>query len=152
VVDYKAVLAALDKGMEAFNAANLFTYSYNGVPVYAAAQMDLVMENMRYVPTVGRPYQETALLPADTAQPAMGNDGVSLEKGVYQVSLHFPRDEGAGDVLGRAQLIRQFFKRNTLLSYNGTTVSVERVPSISPPRIGPDWYSRFVSIPYFIYS
>lgn len=152
--DYLKILAALDQGMAAFNAANPVTvFQPDGVAYfYNNAAMDTVWENTHYEPIVGKPHQEIDLLPAGSMQPAKGADGVSYESGIYQISLWYPRDEGAGPALSRAQLLRSYFKRNTLLSYSGTTVNVEQVPSIGPPRKNADWYGRVVSVPYFLYS
>lgn len=152
MVNYRDILAALDKGMKAFNDANLITFNYNGVVVYNNAVMDVAWENTRYEPTIGRPYQEIFLLSGDTKQTAQGASGTNFDVGVYQIDLHYPRDEGAGDLIGRADLIRQYFQRSRLLQNNGVKINVEQTPSLSPPRTGPQWYTRSVSVPYFLYT
>ena len=152
MVNYIDIFAALNGGLAAFNAANLITYSYNGLSVYAAAQIDTAWENTRYDPIIGRPYQEVFILPGGRRQTSAGHNGTVFDVGIYQIDLHYPRDEGAGDLIGRADLLCQYFTRSRLLSYNGVTVQVEHAPSISPPRTRPDWYTRSVSVPYFLYS
>lgn len=134
--------AAFDSAMKVFNAANLV----NG------QQVDLVFENERYVPTVGTPYQETFLLPALTQQRGQGVNGTKKYTGIYQVTLNYPRDEGAGAAAGRADLLCAYFSRSAQLSQGGVSPQVEGEPSVSPARITNDWYILVVSIPYFIYS
>lgn len=148
MANYLDISAALDKALDAFNTANPVTVSGQ----YSNQPMDIAWENQRYEPVVGRPWQEATVLPAQTTQPGNGVNGVRYDSGIYQVTLYYPRDEGAGGAAGRADLLRSYFKRGTSLSHNGVTVLVERTPSISPARISASWYQLVVSIPYFIYS
>lgn len=152
--DYFRILDALDEGMKAFNAANPVTLlGPDGISyIYNNAAMDVAWENVRYEPQIGRPYQDIHLLSNETQQPGNGADGVSFDQGIYQIGLYYPRDEGAGAAIGRADLLRRFFKRSTVLTSGGVSVQVERTPSLSGPIIGPDWYKRVVSIYYFLYS
>lgn len=152
MVNYIDILAALNGGLATFNAANLFSYSYNGAAIYTSEQMDTAWENTRYDPIIGRPYQEPYVLTGGRRQTASGHRGTVFDVGVFQIDLHFPRDEGAGDLIGRADLLCQYFIRSRILSYNGVTVQVEHAPSLSPPRTRPDWYTRSVSVPFFLYS
>lgn len=152
MADYQKILAALDSGLKAFAVANPLTFSYLGAVVYNAEAMDIAWENVSYTPKIGRPYLEVFLLPADSVQAGNGQTKATLEKGVYQVGVWFPRDEGAGAAIGRADLLRQYFDRSRQLSFGGVSVQVERTPSLSPAAIGADWYTRYVSIPFFTYS
>ena len=154
MADYVTIRAALEKGLDAFNNANPLTFlAPDGVtPVYNNQVMDIAWENTSYVPEVGRPYQEVALLPAVTQQPGNGYDGTRFDSGVFQISLYYPRDGGAGDAAGRADLLRNYFTRRLQLSHNGVYVQVERTPSISPAMTSDSWYKLVVSVPYFIYS
>lgn len=150
---YLSILAALDSGLKTFNDANLVVLmGVDGLPIYNNTPMDVAWENTRYVPQIGRPYQEPTLLSNDTLQPGNGVSGTTYDHGFYQISLFYPRDEGAGAALGRADLLRSFFKRGVVLSSGGVTVQVEHTPSISGPMNSPDWYKRAVSVPYFLYS
>jgi hypothetical protein len=152
--DPQLIRAALDQGLEAFNIANPVTIvkSDGTGNWYTSEPMDVANENARYDPQVGKPYQEAFLLPGTTTQPGNGVQGTTYDKGVYQVTLYYPRDEGAGDAAARAGLLRGYFDRSRLLTHGGITVSVRDTPSISPARTEPDWYKLVVSIPYYLYS
>lgn len=153
MVDVLRILDAFDEALKAFNAANPVTVlAPDGSYIYNNQQMDIAFENTRYVPTVGRPYQETHLLTNQTIQSGNGENGTTYDSGFYQISLYYPRDEGAGAALGRADLLRQFFTRGRVVTSGGVTVRVEHTPSISLPQYTDAWYRRVVSVPYFIYS
>lgn len=145
--DYEKILIALQQSLAAFNAATLITYG-----PYVAGVIDQAYENEPYEPTVGRPYQFATLLPGETQQPGNGPTGTELDVGIFQVDLYFPRDEGAGPALGRAQLLRAWFARGRLVTYGGTSVKITRRASLGPGMSDPTWHKRVVSIPYFLYS
>ena len=146
--NYLNILVALQQAVKAFNDANPVTISGQ----YANEPLDLVFENERYVPVIGRPYMEVTLLPGATQQPGNGVDGTEYDTGVLHVDLFYPRDEGAGPALGRAQLLRGWFKRSTLVSHGGTVVRLPSRASIAPGMNNEAWHKRVVTIPYFLYS
>jgi hypothetical protein len=148
VINPNDIRSALEQQFNAFNAANPVTID----GVYDDEEMDVVRENTAYMPQIGRPYQRTHLLPADTQQPEKGGNGVTLESGIFQIDLNYPVGGGAGDAAARAHLVRQYFKRTSVISFNGVTVQVREVPSIKPASTGSDWYKLVVSVPYFVYG
>jgi hypothetical protein len=99
VINPNDIRSALEQQFNAFNAANPVTID----GVYDDEEMDVVRENTAYMPQIGRPYQRTHLLPADTQQPEKGGNGVTLESGIFQIDLNYPVGGGAGDAAARAQ-------------------------------------------------
>ncbi len=49
-------------------------------------------ENVKYVPVVGTPYLEPALMWAEGAQAEIGATGRNWERGIYQITAVFPLD------------------------------------------------------------
>lgn len=92
-------------------------------------------------PTSGVWYQVT-LLPA-AVEPELG--GTAHEKGIYQVSVFRPAEEGPGATLAAADAVVALFSRALL----GTSTKVQcGVPVLAPSIPEPDWFHVPVSIPF----
>lgn len=105
-------------------------------------------ENVAFTPTPGEPYQRATMLPATTQNPAFGST-LKHESGIFQVSLFYPVNAGSGAAYARADAIRAHFPRGLTLTYSGSTVTIQRTPSIGPAGVDGDRYIVPVSIPYF---
>jgi hypothetical protein len=104
-------------------------------------------EGTEYTPTIGTPFQKTYLLPADPDNASLG-DGYYREVGLYQITLRYPPNKGAGDAEARAEAIKTHFKRGTSMTENSQTVLVTRTPAIAPAFMEGERYCVPVSIYY----
>lgn len=106
--------------------AALETALNNITPTIACA-----WENTAFTPVVGTPYQRAVIL---LAQPANEEIGRTFnERGIFQVSLHFPPNTGPAAAYARADLIRSTFYRGATFTKDGITVQVVGAPAILPP-------------------
>lgn len=88
-------------------------------------------ENLSFTPVTGTPYQRASIILAEPANDEI--DRTFNERGVFQVSLHYPSGGGAGPAYARADLIRAKFYRGQDFSSGGVTVHVIGTPMILPP-------------------
>src|SRR5574344_3052064 len=81
-------------------------------------------------PVAGVPYQAVRLIPQTPDNPVV--DGPFYrEQGEFQIFLAYPSNQGTGDVLRRAQMVRDLFKRGTTLTKNGLSILIYRTPTIA---------------------
>lgn len=85
-------------------------------------------ENKTFSPVVGTAYQKAATLFAEPDNPEIGSG--YQERGIFQVTLMYPKGEGAGAATARAALLRATFARGSTFTYGGTTVIIERTPEV----------------------
>jgi hypothetical protein len=87
-------------------------------------------EGELFDPIIGTPFQQPYLMAATPRNPTMG-DGYYQEAGVFQINLYYPAGEGTASITDRAEAIRTLFHRGATFSLGGTTVQIDRTPSIS---------------------
>jgi len=109
--------------------------------------IDTVHENQDYERTVGKPYQEVYLLPAEPDNNVLS--GNYQERGLFQVTLQYPPGEGTDDALERAKLIRAAFPRGLSLVKSGITTTIERTPEIAPGANTEDRYLLPVRVRFY---
>lgn len=108
-------------------------------------------ENEAFTPPATA-YQSVNLLTAEPGNPTMGGTPVGelyREQGVFQVTLFYPLNEGAGNALTRAEALRDWFSRGSSFTDSGITVSVGGTPRIGPGMRDDDRYVLPVDIPFF---
>lgn len=85
-------------------------------------------ENASYKPVNGTPYQMAFVRYADPDNRVLGC-ARRYELGFLQVTLCYPIDKGASAVEDRANLLREHFKRGTVLTHSGQNLQVINTPS-----------------------
>ena len=105
-------------------------------------------ENTPYTPVVGTAYQRVFLLMGEPV-PLEQSGRVNREQGVMQVSLCYPLSTGSGAALTRAELIRATFYRGRTFTSGSTTLTIDRMPEISPALIENDRYVIPVRIRFY---
>ncbi len=97
-------------------------------------------ENLPFTPVAGTAYQAAYLLPATPDNSTLG-DGFYRAIGIFQISLFYPLQAGAGVAAARAELIRAAFKRGTTMTSGSVKVIVDRTPEIGQGRVDGDrWH------------
>lgn len=113
-----------------------------------ASPLAQASENTSYTPVTGTPYQRINLLPA-TPDNAMRGTASHWQRGIFQVMLCYPLNDGVRNVETRAELIQALFKRGTTMVESGLRVLVIKTPAIGGPVPDvPDRYCVPVSITY----
>lgn len=116
--------------------------------VYAAANsVSVAWENIDFTPTAGTLFVRPTLLPADSVQSGLGATGIDNNLGIYQIDVIAPLDKGKFAATSNADLIGQQFKRGTILTYNGLTVTLSKTSRGSGIRDG-GWFIIPVFVTY----
>lgn len=93
-------------------------------------------------------YQLVNILPAPPDNPALG-DGMYRERGLMQVTLSYPMNEGAGNALARAVAIRDWFARGSSFTSGAVTARIPSTPAIAQGYQDEGRYLVPVSVEYF---
>lgn len=112
-----------------------------GVPAVA-------WENSPYTPVVGIPYLKPTILWAESFQAELGVSGANNESGIYQITVNYPLNQGMAPINSMVGKLRSWFKRGTILTYNGLYVTIRKV-SLGPLNTGDAWISQPVSISFY---
>ena len=120
----------------------LKTGSFGGLPVY--------LENSTAVPDISEPFLTGTLLPAQPEQSELGPAGTDLHEGIYQISIHYPKDTGIGSLNRKADEIAIVFKPGANFEWFGTCVRVNNVGR-GPLRINKGWAILDLSVDWQTY-
>jgi hypothetical protein len=99
--------------------------------------IDFVPENVAFTPTAKKPYVRAYLIPAQPANPTMG-DGFYRDQGVYQLTLAYPTESGVGPVLDLAALLRTALARGVRLAAGSGFVLINQTAYIGPAAVEGD--------------
>jgi hypothetical protein len=112
--------------------------------------LPIAWENVPYVPTLGTPYLEAHLLPAEPEILTLGATPYQERRGIFQVSCFYPSipsDNGWGKAKRGAAEVVAAFPVTLRFVYNGLTVVIEK--TWPGPGLSQDgWYMVPVSIQY----
>ena len=106
------------------------------------------VENKKFTPVFGEPYQQVHLLWARPVNPSFG-DGFRRLSGIMQVTLQYPIDGGTGDIDERADDIVAFFPRGLSVTASGVTTTIDRTPEVMSGRTEGDRYVIPVRVQFF---
>ena len=112
-----------------------------------APALDTAYENASYAPVTGRPYQRVTMIYGPPDDRVMGCDRYR-EIGIFQVTLCYPVNKGPNPAQDRADAIRAWFKRRTVLENGGQYVSILETPKKQTLGNIDDRYNVAVSISY----
>lgn len=114
-----------------------------------ATPLPTAYENAPFT-TVAAPYQIVTLLPASPDNPTLGSlPTLYRERGVFQILLVYPSNEGAGNALAKAEAIRDWFPRGASFSSGGVTARISNTPAIAVGYLEGSLYHVPVSVSYF---
>lgn len=106
-----------------------------------------VHQNEKYTPVAGTPYQHVALLPADPANPTLGNS-FYRERGLFQITLFYPLLNGTAAGSAVAGAIVAWFPRGLTLTQSGITTLINKTPAVAPGFENDGWWVIPVRVPY----
>lgn len=91
-------------------------------------------EASSFTPQAGKAYQYVQLVP-QTPENTVVDSPFYREQGEFQIFLAYPKNNGTGEALLRAQKVREHFQRGTNLVRNGLTILIFRTPTIAGTQI-----------------
>jgi Bacteriophage related domain of unknown function len=108
-------------------------------------------EGERYVPTVGTEFIAYTLLPTQERPSSIGQAGLTLRQGLFQISLHYPSGSGTGTAESIADAVKSNFVPGTYLTQGDTTVRI-RYAERSACRVDAEWVIVDVTIGWDLHT
>ena len=109
-------------------------------------------ENLDYTPELGTLYLRPTLLPAETIQSTLGENGTDQNTGIYQVDVFAPLGQGKQEAMSIADKIANHFKRGTDLTYNNRKLRIRNTGrEVSTTEVN-GWYSIPVTMTYISFT
>lgn len=79
-------------------------------------QYSLAYENVSFTPTLGTAYLKEAFLPAETIPVGLEDTSHDNYTGIYQINVYSPKGQGVAQIDTAINVIRDKFKRGTVLN------------------------------------
>lgn len=108
--------------------------------------------NVNFEPTKGTLFLDPTLLPSDTVQASLGDNGQDLNVGLYQINVFAPSGEGKNEAMVMADKIADHFKRGTDLVYNNRAVRIKSVSQSVSTVTTEGWFMIPVQISYISFT
>ena len=105
-------------------------------------------EGTNFTPVLGIPYQVVDTLFSEPENPSLGIIEYR-ERGIFQITLAYPKGVGAGAINVRADLIKETFYRGITLTYAGINVIIDKTPSIEKRDDEGDRIKKVVKIRFY---
>lgn len=87
-------------------------------------------------------------MPADPLTPEMSRT-LTIEFGILQIMLYYPKNGGVGEVGTKAAAIKAHFYRGLSLVSGGVTVTISGAPAVGQGVNAAVFYEVPVRIPYY---
>lgn len=113
------------------------------------------LPNLGFVPPVPGPnvcWLRGTYLPASSTELSIGFQSSNQHYGIFQVDVFY--GQGSGDLApGRiASSVLQWFKRGTILTKDGFSVKIAKLPSRGAAAEASPWIMIPISIPYLCFA
>jgi len=107
----------------------------------------IAFENTDFPAPVG-PFLSSNILFAEPDDKGY-KDAPYIQRGILTIGLHYPLNVGTKDADNMAESIANWFKRGSSFEANGTTVKIDRSPSVSGGSVEDKRYTKRVSIRFW---
>ncbi len=111
------------------NAALITAYKAVGLGLPTAYEL------RDFTPQASQPWAKVTNLDAGRSPDTLGDEGQDEHRGVFQVDVYVPENDGTARILGYAESLLSYFKAGRRFTYNGQNV---RVRYSSPSSIRKD--------------
>lgn len=91
-----------------------------GLPTFTA-------ENIQAQVIATKPFSRATLIPAQTQIIGVGQNGLRMDQGLYQVDLFYPQNSGNTIANAMSDLIMNTFKRGTYYTSGNVRILINRV-------------------------
>jgi hypothetical protein len=109
------------------------------IAAFAAAQnLSVAWENTTFTPSPATPYLECAMLPATSANPALGVNFIRL-LGIYQINVNYPEDTGPAPAEAIADALIALFPRGSM-AQNDVVINIDYTPSRAKGLVSPNGF------------
>ena len=112
----------------------------------------IAWENKGYEPVKGTLYARPSILPGETVQASLGDTGQDMTVGVYQVDIFAKAGKGKNEAVVMADLIANWFKRGTVLTYNSRKVRIRNVSRKAGINNAGGWFQIPIEIAFISYT
>lgn len=106
---------------------------------------DVAWPNTDYRPVKNTIWIRPTLLPAESASQTFA--GKDLHRGIYQIDIFVPKDNGPKQMFGLADAIREHFHKKTLVQ-DSDTIYIDVVSLANYDRVQ-SWFMGSVEVNYF---
>lgn len=113
--------------------------------------LPVAWENVKYTPTLGRPWLRPTLINAESQLVCM-SDGNQNNPGVYRIDAFYPANAGSGAVLDKLSQIYTHFKSELTLVNGNTTVWIRNVSILQRIVEETTWFMGSVNINFTSYE
>lgn len=86
--------------------------------------LDTAYENRTFTKPASGPFAEVYILPNQPTVDTLGDAGRDLHTGILQINLNYPRNQGDGAILTKADAIRNYYEAGTRFSHEGQEVFI----------------------------
>lgn len=107
-------------------------------------------ENVLFTPVAGTPYQSMYFMPAINERRHL-NDAAYTAKGIFQITLFYPLNQGTSAVMTRAQLYVDNFPIGLILVNSTTKVIISDTPDVVRLGVVGDRYQVVISVSWKAY-
>jgi len=108
--------------------------------------LPIAHDNEPFTPPSG-PYISCSLLPATPETPGL-DEATSIDRGIFQILLHYPRGGLAGAAETKAEAVQSHFPPGLVLSHGTITLRVRGKAAIAVGLEMPDRYVIPLSVRY----
>lgn len=108
-------------------------------------------QNVAFTPVEGTPWQRVTLLVNDPIDHAVTSD-VTEQRGLLQITLHYPGGVGTATALARANAVAARFAPPQTLTSGGTNVEILRTAHIASGLSLDGWWVIPITVPWRSFS
>lgn len=112
---------------------------------------DVAWENRTYSPMIGTPWMRPTLIPGDVRPSSIGAAGRDEADILYQIDVFTEYGVGKAEGIDLADKVATHFKRGTVLTYGGTTITV-KAASRQAARQDNGWWAQSVLVSAYAVS
>ncbi len=93
-----------------------FDVQLETLSVAGFSNSQIQFENTQFSPDLTQPWLQPIMILAPSSQAEVGDAGMNMQKGIYQINVNVPANAGWGLCLTITGALVELFKRGTVLS------------------------------------
>ncbi|SRR5579871_3826762 len=95
---------------------------------------------------------KTDMLRATAVVAELGDIGRNMQKGIFQIGVYGPKNQGRAATLAVADALVEWFRRGTVLAYGSVADIKVRISWAAKQIPDPNWFCVPVSVEYFAFT
>lgn len=105
-------------------------------------------ENVNFSPPDQAPYQQTNVMFAQPEDVGF-RDSPYIQRGIFQITLHYPLNQGPGYAQARGELFRNHFYRGLTCPDNVVAVVIDLTPEVTGGQVEENAYVVRVKVRFY---